>query len=347
LIVLAFLSLVCLGQAQVFQATGEVEYWAYNANGSSYQNYHYDFTLSVSNNQWYIKTIWPDSFIAEHGCDGESVFGVIYDYSSGTNRVPPGDINSGTYPLLTDPYNRVLWLAFASSPYLDRMADSSMPAPWAGPLVDPYAYAYKTQLERSKVPPRRPMHLKFVADRDLISSAPKNTNLNNPSKDEIAALSSIPVGFLGGEYFAKTTTNFNGLEIPTEFEMIQYYVPIGLPAAKWSGHVSAITLASMESYLPEINRPVSIADYRFRNDEHSVRFINYNLTNRNWPTEKDLNDPDLRQRFLAKINQQVSEPKEYVPRTPIAVILAVVFFVPPLAILFGKIWLAKTNKTKK
>ncbi len=345
LIISVFLFVGHLSYAQEFEATGKVDYAAYNNNGSIGQHLHYDFTVAVSNNQWFIKAIWPKSYSAEHGCNGKSVFGIIYDPSLTPTNVPtPGNINSGTYPLLMDPYNRVLWLAFASSYYIDTVTNNFMPAPWTDPFNNPRAYAYKVQIERFRKPPKLPAELTFIADKGLLSTAATNVNLDNPFKEDIASLSEIPVGFVGGKFLTTGTTNYNGLEVPVKFEMMQY-APDGFPVvAKWSGRVTKLSPLKKESFLPKIpERGISVADYRFRDKEHNVRYINYNLTNGNWLAE---NDPALRHQFMVKIGRQTDLPKQYVSRTLVAVILTLLFVIPPFVFLSFKMWGQKKTQQK-
>jgi hypothetical protein len=196
-----------------------MDFSAYNADGSPYKTLNYDFNVCVSNDQWFVKTVWPQSYSVEHGGDGKSVYGVIYDPSSSIG-VRPANITSGMYPLVMDPYNRVLWLAFASSSYISSKTNDNMPSPWASPFKEPWAYAYGVEVERSKIAPGLPIHLKFIANKKLISSAANNTNLDNPREADVVRLSNIHPGFVGGEYIAKETTNYDGLEIPLEFNMI-------------------------------------------------------------------------------------------------------------------------------
>ena len=101
-------------------------------------------------------------------------------------------------------------------------------------------------------------------------------------------------GFLGGYYKVLAFTNFGGAFIPARFQLVKYHSddPGNSPvAAKYESRVTQFEKIFLERSLPDISRkPVSVSDFRFRDDRRSLDSTQYMVTNQ-WIT--DTNDPRL------------------------------------------------------
>ena len=344
-LILLFLLIVPInGHTQNLRIAGVVNHAIYDSNGSAQQFLNYNFEATINSNHWRIDTIWPDATTSKHGCDGASVFSLIGVNSTNADLgITPGIVTKGCYPLLLDGFDRFVWLAFASCSYLDKMTNNIMPTPWTSSLTDPVSYIYGIELERSTISPHFPIHIKFLVNKNALSIVSKNPNLRSVDDAVIREISKLPVKALGGEFVVKQTTNFNGIEIPSAFEMRQFVIPNGWCLAKWSGHVTAISTNQPSNFLPELPQNVSVSDFRFWRKDQGVFYINYIITNRIWLPETNQYLIGL---FQAKLNKHNLPPTLVKHNSVFVFILSAMFCLPPIVIVIRTIWVRNNKITK-
>ena len=337
------------------------------------------FVVSVDDNRWSIKTMFGEGWYSVHGCDGTNIYAIFYDPHpvSINSKKPvtlpylPGHITEGVYPLDVAYYTTMPWLAFASTDYLES-GTNSLPCFWRIPRSDPMAWIFETKIERSKAPPYLPAQVKFITSIAKLKLATKNPalRLESPSKWEYASrnsdLTGIGEGKVGGEFHVIATTNFNGLEIPIEFEGVTYLPKSLIKQAgasatsaqsvsdgDWTytnlvfiGRVTRITNSGDRFYLPLLDKNVSVTDFRFRDSASKVDYLQYAITNSTWPSDKD---PILVNAFEEKkkhLPQHLPRfETEHRGRSFILVIFGLVTFLPIL--LLVKNWLKQKQRNQQ
>jgi hypothetical protein len=80
--------------------------------------------------------------------------------------------------------------------------------------------------------------------------------------------------FEGAIYKVNSVTNFNGTKVPTEFTLTSFWpLATNKPYMVFVGRIARVGPNSMATPLPEIRKPLAVADYRFRENGSKVDYI--------------------------------------------------------------------------
>ncbi|HEV2391382.1 MAG TPA: hypothetical protein VG146_03365 [Verrucomicrobiae bacterium] len=275
-------------------------------------------------NLWQIRGYFANSNFTVSGCDGTNIYTILYDMEKAeawSQRPRPSWITPGLYPLDVSWQTAIPWLAFASTPYLDQRTNDTLPGCWGLPRNEADMWTCGSEVKRSIEPPFLPLEVNYIVDPGCQKRAVTNNNLLSavPNKAIETAIFQYPPGFAYGEYKVKRTTNWNGLVLPSEFEVRRYY-PRYTPRAVYlgpalvvlfEGKTRTVTRASEEEVVPKSDRPISIADFRFSKRDVGVDFIGYVSTDGSWPSQSDKRLADL---FRAKVASSTESVKYFLKR---------------------------------
>lgn len=349
--------------SSAFQVEGSLHAAFYYASGELRATQSTRFIVAVDGDQWAIR----------HGyevttCDGTNVYAVLL--------VPdepkvPATIVPGWYPLQQSYQTTIPWLAFCSARFLeDKDRVVSMPAPWGLAMMDVSTHAYTASVSCFADPPGLPRAARFVTTPKSLARAARSNALRvegvsagELERRRLDLEKRLGRNQLGGEYMVRGTTNYNGLTIPTDFELRHFAVrPVASKsrsrppdnassrgqtgsshtylAALYLGHISRVCKPTTTDYLPHMTNYCDVVDHRFSDRRRHIDYIGYTITNGVWlPT----NNAWLCDLFKAK--QERKPVVEGIwPRHLVALaILAMVIALPP--VVFAVRWYRqKTNE---
>jgi|GEM_PF-2646254 len=288
------------------------------------------FEVWVKDNLWTIKTTFGSNWYSLHGCDGTNVYSLLYDPSSTADSLP-GQITPGICPLDSDYYTFMPWLIYASGAYIEK--SDSVSAFWMRPRSEVLAWAYDSKINRSPAKPFLPIKIRYVASSNSINSAPSNEVLRIeaiPERElklkQAGLRELISVGSIGGELEVVSTTNLNGLEIPTKFTAMTYNLKQkNTTNMLFEGKIGKVAISERDSYLPKISEKVSAADYRFRDVKSKTDHILYFIADSQWPA---VSDPKLVKEFNQKRSRIPSFEQTTLAKIVLYLIFALLLFAP-------------------
>ena len=337
------------GNAAEFGVNGVIVCNLLRSDGQVFTNYSYDFTARTETNGWNIKVVFGKDHYLCAGSDGTNVYTVLEDPKGrkSTKSSMPGKIVNGSYPLNDDWYITVPWLALCSSSYLNEHGTANLPAPWVNARIDPTASAFVAEVRRTggeALPASIIFTCKKKSADDLKSLGWLNSQHLQGNAFQI--LETFQEGFVGAEYAVKNSTNFDGIILPTEFELKCFLPDKSHSLYKvFHGTILQFFRPSRSTFLPEILGPVSVADFRLRDASAGIDFVNYSLTNSDWITP---NSSDV-QAFFRKKQGMASQMGLILPAvlTHTKQVRAIIVMSLAVLTLFPFVWWYWKRKHKK
>jgi hypothetical protein len=282
-------------QAAEYGVNGTISCTVFLPNGKVFTNQYlpdhpFPFTAIVRSNSWNIKVTFGEEYYLWVGCDGKNVYSILEDPKA--RKTPqssmPARISPGLYPLCEDWYITIPWLALCSSTYFDEFGTTNLPAPWLNARHEPTALIFGADVKRAEVESGLPTSIIFEVNKKLKDNLEKSNWLDSQYLQATAMdkLNSFDDGFKGSEYTVKTSTNFDGIVLPLEFELKRYLPTQNSKDAHltsiFEGEVTQIFQPTNVSFLPEIKGRASAADFRYRDTSAEVDYVNYTLSNKVW-----------------------------------------------------------------
>jgi len=260
------------------------------------------FTVSVRDGEWLLKSITADGHCDLCGCDSTNVYWLAVQTNIPGSAI--AEVARGQYPLGPNTiYVSLPWLSFASILFLDSARQSPMPAPWAFPRTDPSAFIYSTDVRRFPAEPTLPEEVIFSVSGPLLKSAINNPLLESgPLNQQVLArskafLTRYEPGFIGGHYKVLATTNWNGMRLPSEAELTRYSLnqpAVRVPFEVYRLKVQSVSAPHAESYIPELPANATVLDRRLRDPRLGIDLVQYRTPDGRWRSEAD---PGLRRLF--------------------------------------------------
>lgn len=292
-------------QRVVFQAEGVIERRCFKPDGRIYGRGELDdvpdviaFQVAVSNSSWFIVSRFGPRYWIECGCDGINEYQLL-QHPEGRLEGGLAQVKPGAGRNLLDHWASTVWLALASGDYFTRSNAHELAAPWSTPETDPWAHVYVANGIFTNDTYPLPVMLWFVTARDRLADAPRRSELRGAQvKPPAAVLASLlaatPVGKTGGVYRASDWTLAGGVWIPRRFELENYYLHADgggsasslRVACRVIGRVTNVTLRVDHVGAPVIRGVAGVTDFRFRDRDAGVDFINYLATNV-WPSTNE------------------------------------------------------------
>jgi RNA polymerase sigma factor (sigma-70 family) len=289
-----------------FEADGELTVQQIHGDKITSQESE-SFEVSVKDDKWFIATKpQPGSqpaVMARYEIGGEN--DTIYQVSYFAKKTLALNTAIGRIETATVPENYVgnqiaeLWLAFASSHYLDgakngklkpvyHMNDSSMRKE---------GWENTAQWKRFDGEPRLPQTVDYINEKDI--------GVNGGRRLFIPLPPPFVKGFTRASYTVDSVTNIGGLTLPTGFSFKEYYVERNTRPAELkvmrivqATVTSVRTVCQRTNFIPTISEPTYVGDDRFARTPQPIAELTYMVTNGVWPATnvqwlKDLYQQDL------------------------------------------------------
>jgi hypothetical protein len=294
-----------------FEADGELTVQQINGDKIILQESE-SFEVSVKDDKWFIVTkpqpgFQPAGMVRyEIGGENDTIYQVSY---LDKKTLEPNSLNTamGRIETATVPENiqgnqiAELWLAFASSHYLDgakngklkpvyHMIDSSMRNE---------GWEDAAQWKRFDVEPRLPQMVDYINE--------KNIGVNGRQRLLIPLPPPFQKGYTRASYNVDSVTNIGSLTLPTGFSFKEYYVDRNSQPAELKvmrivqANVTSVrTVCERTNFIPTLTEATYIGDDRFARMPKPVAELPYMVTNGIWPTTnvqwlKDLYQDELYQ----------------------------------------------------
>jgi len=251
-----------------------------------------DFTVFVSGNKHRVSDHYFNGELLVNGSDGTNSYFVNKMSKAKqviTNWWEWGSVSAGQFPANDLTPGQLCWLAFASSDYFTTQTNSAMPLEAFQQNAEFLHYNLILSTNQSRLP----LSIKWYGSNFWYL---RTTNANNRV--------SLPYtnGFLAGDYFVTSTTNFESLELPSSFEFdvfIPTFMGKNIPnkdtkdvtlAQILRGRVNSIKLLEkIDDFRPELGSRAQIADFRIPSATNG-NYLRITRFNGKWP-EPD--DPDF------------------------------------------------------
>ena len=306
------------------------------------------FKLIFSNGNWRVHSVQASNEYCEVACDQTNTYSIFFsqlaqtDAHSGKTRrgnFASGAVDSGCYPSSYGAEVKLPWLTYASADYLRQLRDSVMPVPWCLPRVEPEAYAYHAQIQALPTSPQLPERIGFTAEKSLIEKADKADGLETElTNEKVLAerklfLKLLYDGFVGGAYIVESTTNIQGILLPTRARLERYRLTDRDETKKMLFEVSTVTATKMSvpatsSPILSLTQDVSVVDFRVKDSKSRIDYVKYKQTNNIWPRVDELTS-------LLQAKKQMRPAYEFPKKEwhPWVVLFLFLVFVSPLIIL--------------
>jgi RNA polymerase sigma factor (sigma-70 family) len=257
------------------------------------------FEVSVKDDKWFIATKpQPGSqpaVMARYEIGGEN--NTIYQVSYFDKKtLTPNTANTaiGRIETATVPENYVgnqiaeLWLAFASSHYLDGAKNGKLKPVYH--MIDPSmrneGWEDTAQWKRFDGEPRLPQMVDYINEKDI--------GVNGGRRLFIPLPPPFVKGFTRASYTVDSVTNIGGLTLPTGFSFKEYYVERNTRPAELKvmrivqANVTSVrTVCERTNFIPTLTEATYIGDDRFARAPQPVEEFSYMVTNGIWPATND------------------------------------------------------------
>jgi len=306
-------------QCADFHASGTLVHTSYPLNKAPL-SWAYEFSVTVRAEKWAIKAALSPTYYFSSSSDGQFTYEVNYQAA---DQVPPelrklggrggctASIDfAGPYPTNCLPVIKVLWLAFASSPFLDASTNSLMVPPWlATPTSDNpgahRAHSYHYAVTRFVETPRLPKHINFNFSSNLFVQHIKQSKLRSEKRDSLLRQASSTAESIS--FDAPEATNTNEVAIPVTFRLDRFarFLDFQRPEGdtnrfrepystkgtnrlmeSYSATVTSVSRSTESSFvltLPQ-EAAVSMFDPRFRDQKYPGISLQYGFpSNAYWP----------------------------------------------------------------
>lgn len=271
-----------------FEVAGCLDHVLLSEDGSCLTNESMPFEVTVSGDQWQIRSFEQKGFCRETTCDGISIFHFckanVGPFAKHLRLPPayrvlvePGPIPSGGSSVA------IPWLAYASSTVV-QTNPADLPAPWFNPRVDPNAHAYKAQFRVSANPPYLAESATFVLSQERAAKAGLSLWLNHEGPSVLREVDAKwkphePDGFVAEAYKVIGVTNIGDLTLPISFELTIFY-PLSDGRSRiieiYRGtNVVAKTIGPKKIAPTTPDKPIFVRDFRFQNRDFNVDYLEY------------------------------------------------------------------------
>jgi RNA polymerase sigma factor (sigma-70 family) len=253
------------------------------------------FQISVKDDKWFIVTkpqpgSQPAGIVRyEVGGENNTIYQVSY---FDKKTLAPTSLNTaiGLVETAIVPKNIAgsqiaeLWLAFASSHYLDGAKNGKLKPVYD--MIDSKmrneGWEDTAQWKRFDVEPRLPQMVDYINE--------KNVGVNGGQRLLIPLPPPFVKGFTRASYNVDLVTNVGGLTLPTSFSFKEYYVerntqPAGLKVMRIvQANVTGVrAVCERTNFIPTLTEATYIGDDRFARTPKPVAELTYMITNGIWP----------------------------------------------------------------
>ena len=280
--------------ATEFEVDGVLTFQQIGANNKVISEQKENFEVSVKDCQWFIVTEPnPESAkIIRYEIGGEN--GTIYQVAYfDKNAIDPNSQNTAIGLIENDVVpeniagNRIteLWLAFASSCYLDS-AKNGMLKPiyrMPDPSMRSEDWEDTAKWKRFDAAPYLPQEVVYWYENII--------GMNGTNRVVIQPPPPFEKGFTRASYNADSVTNIGGLTLPLSFSSKEYFL---MPRDKTAdlemeglvqGTVTNMrTTCERTNFIPELTEATYVGDRRFARMPKPVEELPYMVTNGIWPS---------------------------------------------------------------
>jgi len=283
--------------------SGEIRVAGYDKLGETYSK-NFPFWVSFdAAGQWQAKVNYSTNYVETCGSDGQKTCYILkFSYerlredlgpSAAKKAVTNASIVNGACPFFAEATTRVVWFAYASSPYF-LSTTNPLPALWSYGFRDPTSHALRMNVEFLNQRPRIPSKADFFFSTAQVQGRKDIPFLSKGlTRWEIEKSLKEFKKFdnqLGAEYKVLSTTNVANMVLPLEFLLEVFSPAENLSSTKiqsYHGVARRVTEESPESFLLRIDEPLVTTDYRFSDGPARLDGITYTITNNVWPSTND------------------------------------------------------------
>lgn len=272
-----------------YEANGTLNVENFSAARSDQQTNSVNFKVYARNGQWFIRVTEENSprKYRDTSFDGETMYvlGVVNTNIMTTpSSVWGGSISYDTVPFSgPEPDIPVIWLALASSRYLDETKGFMTP-PYS---IDVVRASLPVSISRTKQSPRLPQRLLFLANGFDKTYGWLRWDRSLPGK-----------GFTNAIYTVNLFTNVDGCVLPREFTLKILLPDTSKPrnpmrlVAEYDGIVNRVSAkCSITNFVPVVGGEGEISDKRFVSPDAIAERPFYYKTNR-WLSTNEVESMD-------------------------------------------------------
>lgn len=331
------------------------------ATGTPHSSCTYQFSVSVSNGLWNLRS--KDDYLSSApgarrwrevaaGTDGEDVYAVVEltgpqrtqeeitrdlqargrdpglarVFKPVPNGLRKGYVTPGSMPHF-DENLRIVWFALLSSDYLDRHGATNLLPFWS--LAEPTASNYYTaDFVRAEMVPRLPEAVSFLSGGNQGLSRALQSAYGNP--------------VVAGAYRVAEWTNYGGWTIPLHFEFTQFGGHSGSATRYCRGRIAKLSGSRGVQALPTASAGLDVTDYRFPGKGLGTGGFRYSLPAAHW---EKAGSPALASRWAERgATRSVRISRQEVGRRRLVATLVIITIagVPPLVLW----WRFRRNRAK-
>ena len=353
---LAIWSVVAVGDARAaeIRLLGNGTRVVYDGAGAINRGYTNAFEAYLGQDEWRIRVTFGKNtnYFEEYGYDGHEYRGAFLQAPSDLDPLAKDNTNAtwlgfvdkasgsaASYPITAASSElKFLWLALASSGFIDTDRSHRMVAPWV-PRSVPGAQSFVYEAARLQQAHGLPRSVRFHASAALWK---KEAGMRAAGPRERFP---YPEGFVAGEYDAIRTTNVSGTSVPLEFGMDRF-APARDPHARASrflveryrATVTSVATVHGQDFSPEVMRVAKgavIYDFRFADRRYPELAITWRAVSGHWPSADRPEIPDMvrKARLQADTLARMSWLSRATKRTLALVTMAILLAAP-----FGFVW---------
>jgi len=283
--------------AAEFEVDGELTVQQINGDNKIILQESESFEVSVKDDKWFIVTTphpglqsqWAGMICFEIGGENNTIYQVSY---FDKKILAPNSLNAAIGLIENDvvPENIAgsqiaeLWLAFASSHYLDGAKNGKLkPIYWMlNPSMRNEDWEDTAKWERFDTAPHLPQEVVYFNEN--------NIGINGTNRIIIQSPPPFEKGFTRAAYNVDSVTNIGGLMLPTGFTFKEFYVNRNTQPAELKvmrivqANVAGVkTVCERTSFIPELTEATYVGDKRFARMPKPVEELSYMVTNGIWP----------------------------------------------------------------
>ena len=376
---LIYFTLISNAFAQMHVIKGDLEakYYSWTGRLSDTQITH--FIVSLDGDRWLIKSEYTTNWFWLVGGDATNVYSVLIDPKAPSLSPAPATIFSGDFPWAAYDQVTIPWLTFCSSHYLVHSSDkNSIPSIWSQARIDPMAHICSSEVTQFAAPPYLAKDIKWITSLNQIAIASTNQHLRveDATADDMARRSfdfkaNLNSGVTLGHYGVLISTNMDGLLFPIKCELdaYNYASPSQIAAerkvvdgmsrtnsiinkvltetnlvAVYTVTVTEISLESNHAIMPQLERSLSVADYRLSSRASGIEYVFY--LSKQWKPQIDAELLKLLEdkKKHPPVNLAIEKPISPQLLNAVRAIIVSLFFAP--LIIWGVKKYKQTNKKK-
>lgn len=272
-----------------------------------------------------------------------------FTYETGNH---PATVAEGPYPADLFPAEKLIWLAFASKPYLASLETNRIPAIWLSSRMAPMAYAFDCLIDPPTSGTAYPECITFrtspldkrVYDAILPLDVPNTESFKKHTTRMIDGLSFLPPGQTAAVFRADQFKTISEVHVPMRFNLEVYNPGYGIPplsnlvAERFQGTVTNVTEYTGSVAKPKIVGKLSVTDnrFRYRDKKLAINSLRYQITNQTWLSKSD---PSLTRNYNA-----VLPFSERMKNRSHVFLLFLLFNVVMVAVILIRMWRQKAQR---